>query len=186
MGFQILDGKGRGYSAEVSDSNKLLVSAVISTQEHYANHNQGRGYYLPFSATPTGAGDCFLYVKNSDSTRALSIEGMWLKSEADDYIDLKLNDEGTPVGGTDITPVNMNTASGRLADGTFQSGNDITGLSGGSTFLRLYHANTKGSVYTNFDMDVILGANGVLTMYVGTGTTALAGTLSLNFHGTNN
>ena len=185
MGFQIEDGKGTGNQAEVK-SNKLLVSGVFSTQEHYANHNQGKAFNLLFNATPTGAGDCFLYMKNEDPEYALSIEGLWLKMEADDFIDVKINDLGTPVDGNDITPVNLNSISASQAIGTFQSGNDITGLSGGKNAHKLFHVNTKESIYRNFNMDIVLGNNGTLSLYAGAGTVAIYGTLVFNYHGTNN
>lgn len=185
MGLQILDGKGTGEAAEVK-GNKLLVSGVISSQEHYANHNTGKAFNMLFSATPTGGGDCFMYMKNQNSDLALSIEGFWLKMEADDYVEIKLNDIGTPLGGSDVTPVNANTISGAIADGTFLQGNDITGLNGGDTILKIHHASSKESIYRNFNMDLILGANGVLSMYVGTGTTLIEGIIVFNYHGTNN
>jgi hypothetical protein len=76
MGFIIEDGKGSRNAAEVKN-NKLLVSGVVSTQEHYANHNQGRGYNINFiNVTPTDADDCFFYMQNTDPEYALSIEGI--------------------------------------------------------------------------------------------------------------
>ena len=39
---------------------------------------------------------------------------------------------GTPVGGNTATPSNLNLGSGKTATGTFQTANEITGLSGGS------------------------------------------------------
>jgi hypothetical protein len=181
----IEDGAGTGQTVSVKN-NKLQVSAVVSSQEHYANHNQGEGFNLVFSATPTGAGDCFLYIKNENPDLALSIEGFWLKDASNEYIEIKLNDIGTPIGGTDIVPVNVNTASARNALGTFQNGADITGLSGGDTIHKIYHASSNESIYRNFNMDVVLGAGGVLTMYAGTGTTAIEGVIVFNYHGTNN
>jgi len=185
MGFQIEDGKGTGSQAEVK-GNKLLVSGVFSTQEHYANHNQGMAYSLLFNATPTGPGDCFMYLKNGNPDYALSIEGFWLKMEADDYVDLMLSAEGDPIGGDDITPVNLNTVSAIQAIGTFKQGNDITGLSGGKRAYRMYHANTKESIYRNFNMDIVLAAGGIISFNIGAGTVPIAGALIFNFHGTNN
>jgi hypothetical protein len=125
-------------------------------------------------------------MKNTDPSEALSIEGIWIKLAADDYIDITLNDEDVPIGGTETTPINLNTASARKANGTFLNGADITGLSGGSIAQRLYHANSNGSVYINFNQDIVLGVNGVFSLYIGTGGVALEGMLPINFHGTNN
>ena len=142
----------------------------------------GLSFGLLFSATPTGAGDCFLYIKNQSGVYDICVEGFSLWLAADEYIDVKLGDTGTPVGGTTITPINLNTGSGTVVSGTFQNGNDITGLSSGVTVNRIYHASSQASVYTNFEQDLILKPNGVLTMYCQTGTTVLHGTLDLNVH----
>lgn len=182
MGLQIEDGTGKGYLASVNDNNQLRVSAVTSTIEHYANHNQGRAYNLNFSVTPTSAGCCFLYMKNTDSEREISIEGVYIMTEADDYIDFKFDDVGTPSNGTVITPVNLNTRSGNVAIGSFQSGNQIKSLSGSVLVQRLYHANSAASVYTNFEQDIVLDTNGVLTAYIGTGGSFLYGTVVFNYH----
>lgn len=184
MGIMIEDGKGNGGHAEVKD-NKLLVSGVFSTQEHFANHNQGRGYNVSFNVTPS-ASSCFFYIKNDDEDYALSIEGIWLRMETDEYIDVKLRDFGTPTNGIDVVPVNMNSASARQANGEFQYGTNIGGLSGGSTGLRIYHAGTYESIYRNFNMDIILGANGVFSLYCGNGSIPISGTVVFNYHGTHN
>jgi len=179
--MQIEDGKGSGSKAGVSFHNRIMVDSVAVSVEHHINHQFGRAFNLLFDATPTGAGDCFLYMKN-DAGRDLIVEGFWLKLVADEYIDIKLNDSGTPSGGGAIVPVNLNGGSGNVADGTFEDGNDITGLSGGSTSHRIYHASSTGSDYHNFNQDIIIPKNSTLTMYCQTGTTALAGMLVFNFH----
>jgi len=182
MGIEI-SGGARNNIANVDDDNRLSVNAITQSTEHHANHLNGLAFSLLFSATPTGAGDCFLYVKNqSENDAIVSGFGLWLV--ANEYIDVKLRDVGTPIGGTDITPANLNSGSGNSATGTFLNGNDITGLSGGTTVGRFYHVSGSGTDCTNFEQDVILKKNGVLTMYVQTGTTALAGHLNFNYHET--
>lgn len=177
----IEDGAGQGKSAGVSDENRLLVEAITSSTEHNANHHAKTAYNLLFSVTPTGLADCFLYFKNESETD-LVIEGMKLWLAANEYIDLKLGDVGDPIGGTAITPVNLNSGSANSAEGTFEHGVDITGLSGGTTIDRIYHASSQESKEHNFEQDIILVKNGILTMYIQTGTTPLAGTLYFNYH----
>lgn len=186
MGFQLEDGTGKGYLASVSSDNKLRVAAVISSQEHYENHNQGRGFSAIFESTPVSGG-CFIYIKNTDTVYDLSIEGFWLKMEADDYIDINFNDIGTPTNTNSVTPRNLNTGSGNVAIGSFYSGNNIGGLSSGNRIYRLYHANTKESIYRNFNMDIILAQNGILTMNMGAvGGTPISCMLIFNYHGVHN
>ena len=176
MGFVIEDGKGSGISAGVSGTNRLLTTSISASPEHAANHNDGEAYSLLFDATPAGAGDCFFYMKNTGE-KDIIVEGFYFHLEANEYVDVKLNDSGTPVGGGSITPVNLNTGSGNTATGTFQDGNDITGLSGGSTVYRIYHASAQSSTYHNFEQDLIIKKNGVLTFYIETGTAALDGVI---------
>lgn len=183
MGLVLEGGTGKGYSAGVTADNRMMVDAISYTIEHYINHKTGQAYNVLFSATPTGAGDCFLYVKNQ-SENALSIEGVRLHLPASEYIDLKVGDIGTPVGGSNITPSNLNAGSGNIATGVFQNGNDITGISGGVIVERIYHLTSLGSEYYNFDQDIIIPKNGVFAAYCEAGTTALAGTLVINFHDT--
>lgn len=185
MGFQIEDGTGTSKTAKVDDNNHLVVNAVSQSIEHYVNHVDGNAFNLLFAATPASTSDCFIYMKNTD-TIPISVEGFSLWLVADEYIDVKLNDSGTPVGGSNITPANLNSGSGNIPKGTFQQGNDITGLSGGITVDRLYHASSQKSILYNFEQDVILKTNGVLTMYVQTGGTALAGKIIFNLHGETN
>jgi hypothetical protein len=184
MGLMIEDGTGKGFLASVNSNNKLNVAAVVSSQEHYTNHKQGRAYSINFSATPT-SGSCFFYMKNNSTAYDLSIEGIWLYMEADDYFEIKLGDAGTPVGGSSVTPVNLNTSSGYLPEGTFLNGGDITGLSGGSVAYKLRHANCSCSVYWNFEQDIILGQNGIFTIYSGLTGSYMEGMLDFNYHDSN-
>ena len=179
-GFTIDDGKGSGKSAEVDENNHLVVNSITQTIEHYINHVDGNAFNLLFAATPASTGDCFIYMKNT-SDDDFSVEGIWLWLAADEYVDVKLDDTGTPVGGSAITPANL-SGSGNTPTGTFQQGNNITGLSGGTTVDRIYHASSQESQSYNFDQDIILRKNGVFTMYIQTGTTALAGKIVFNIH----
>lgn len=174
MGLQIESGTGNAKAASVNERFRLLTETISASPEHYINHNLGMAFVANFSATPAGPGDCFFYMKNTGNDNII-IEGFALKLAASEYIDIKLGDAGTPAGGSDITPVAANSGSGNTPIATIENGNDITGLSGGNKLYRIYHETGPATVYTNFEMDVVLTKNGVLTMYVQTGTTALEG-----------
>jgi hypothetical protein len=181
MALTIGDGKGTGKTVGVDNDNRMRVNSVSQSIEHFINHVKGQAYNLLFSATPTGVGDCFLYFKNESETDVI-IEGFWIHLEANEYVDIYLDQTGNPAGGSDITPANLNSGSGASAEGTFQHGNDITGLSGGTQIHRIYHASSQGSIYHNFNQDIILTKNGVFTMYVETGTTQIDGVIVFNYH----
>lgn len=178
--MMIEDGKGSGKKAEVTTRNKLSVYAVTESEEHDANET-GRAYSIPFSATPTGTDDCFFYFKNTGEKDVI-FEGIGVKLVADEYIDIKIKDIGTPSGGSATTPVNLNAGSGGTLSATVQDGNNITALSGGSTAYRIYHASANETKYTNFEQDIIVTKNQTLTLYIQTGTTALEGFLNCYEH----
>ena len=177
----IEDGRGKGYFAQVDKYNKLQTDAVTQTAEHAANHELGKAFHWVFSQTPTGANDCFLYIKNSDDDD-LVIEGIWFQVGTNEQVICKLGDTGTSSGGTTATPVNNSTLSSKTAEGTFEAGNDITGLSGGSTVEKYWLAAGNESKHFNFEQDIILGKNGVFTMYAVTGGIQINGTVVFNYH----
>ena len=184
MGFTIDDGTGSGRSTGVDEDNRLKVNAVTQTTEHFANHIKGEAYNVLFSATPSGAGVCFFYMKN-ESENDLVIEGVNVFMQSDQYIDVYLNDTGIPANGNEIIPVNLNSGSGNNALGVFEDGATITGLVQGSKIFRLYHASSAESNYINFNQDVVLKKNGILTLYIETGLSLIEGHLAINFHDPN-
>lgn len=175
------DGEGNGRIAGVNKRNRLKTSAVTCDCGKFVNIIDGEAYALNFDATPTGANDCFLYIKNTDDDKDLIIKGFGLKLAASEYLDIKIGDSGTATGGGAIVPVNLNSSSGLSASGTFEDGNDITGLSGGSIAYRIYHLTNAGTTYYEFKQNIILKKNGIFTIYVQTGTTALAGYIDMNY-----
>jgi len=174
MGLQIESGSGNGKVLEINDQNRLLANCVVASPEHHANIVEGDSYSVNFSATPTGPGDCFLYMKNEDD-RDMVLEGVGLYLAATEYFEVYIGQVGAPVGGTTITPTNLNAGSGNTADGTFENGNDITGMSGGSLAYRYYHLSANETTYHNFEQDIVIPKNYTATVYIQTGTTALNG-----------
>ena len=173
------DGKGRGYLAGVSSENRMMAEAITYSGEHHANH-EGNAYNMLFDVTPTGAGDCFLYIKNSN-TVDLVIEGLWLRTASAEQVNMKLGCTGTPSGGSDITPANLNAGSNSAALGTFQAGNDITGLSGGTIINKGWVTNTA-TTFFSFEQSVILPQNTNYSLWVVTGAVNLAGTIVFHYH----
>lgn len=181
MGFIIEDGKGTGKTAAVTSNNQLQTFSISLSIEHHINHAHGEAYNVLFEVTPGDSNYCFFYMKNGHEFDMV-VEGMWIHNTASEYIDVKLLDLGTPSGGTDVTPANLNGGSSKTATGTFQQGANITGLSGGVTNHRLWHLGSAGHSNHNFDQDIIIPKNGVLTLYAGTGTTSISGFLVFNYH----
>mgnify|MGYP001031209463 FL=1 len=156
----IQDGKGTGKVAEVDANNMLAVKAVTITEEHYATHTQGKGWHIVVQQTPTGANDNFLYFKNISEDETYIIEGFDSRVASAETIEVYLNPNGTTSGGTDVTPTISNTSHQATSmSATIEAGNDITGLSNGNLFHRIYLTNTD-TKHTNFNLDLALEPGG--------------------------
>jgi hypothetical protein len=182
MGLMIEDGSGKGYQAKVDSENLLHVYAISESLEHHANIIHGQSYNFLFSETVSGAGDCFLYMKNY-SDEDIIIEGIQLNTASDETIEIMLGDVGTPLGGTDVMPANLNAGSNNEADGVFQTDANLTGISGGYVILRYFVEGGGSSSFYNFDQDVILSKNRVLTLYATNGSILVNGFLTFFYHG---
>ena len=178
MGFTIEDGTGDGYNAKVNNRNMLNTSAVVSSVEHYVNRKEGNSYNLLFSVlTASGTDNCVLYIKNEGESD-LIFEGITTRSTSDEVLEIKLKDAGVPVGGSDITPANLNAGSANQVTGTFQVASSITGLSGGTAIFKFFMVGADKSTHYNFEQDVILPKNRTLTFYCANGNTQIDGFLS--------
>ena len=182
MGLQI-EGHSNGYIAGVTDEGRLKVSSNNFTQEHHICHHEGQAYSFGVSVTPTGAGDCFLYVKNNSDTDMIVSEFM-LRAATDEIIQFKLGDTGTPVNGTTGTPVNRNAGSGNVANVTALYGVDITGLSGGSNVMGMFLKGGETSVRVEPKSGFIIPKNKTITGYVTTGGIAIMVGMGISFHST--
>jgi len=188
------DNKGRfkkggtGRIAGVNEENRIIVEAVSASVEHHVNHHDGAAFNALFAVNPDGADDCIFYLKNEDD-KDLVIEGVWWQTSAAEEVYYQIGDTGTAVktNGADITPVNLNAGSGKTADAVCYSNTadgavDITGLSGGSTFQKLWLTSAT-SEFFNMGQDVILPKNQTFTICCVGGDTLLRGTVVFNFHG---
>jgi len=181
----ILDGKGRGTSAGVSDENRLYVNAISASAEHHTNHHDGEAYNLLFSQSPTAADDAILYIENKNDID-LILEGIELSVDAACTVYMKIGDSGTPNNPTAITPVNLNSGSGKNADGTFYQGADLdnagASLTGGTkTNHWIFRAATDTHCY-NLSQDIILKKSGTITLWCDSSAATVTGWVSMNYH----
>jgi len=180
MGLEIEDGKGRGISVGVNGDFRLLTTTVSRPFEEYINEN-GDLYHVLFDKDPDGNDDCIVYVKN-ESTMRMYIFGLMMYIGAACEVTWKLGVEGTPAGGTDVTPVSMNATSGKTADGTFQHGTDITGLSGGNDIHIYIFTAAKASAGYRPESTIILDKNDTFAVYVDTAGVRIAGHVGFGYH----
>jgi hypothetical protein len=185
--MRITGGTGNGYSAKVSDENRLYVHAVSETGEHHANHSEGTAFNAICAVNPDGAADVIFYLKNTGE-KDIVIEGVWWQTSAAEEVYYRLGDTGTAVAtsGAAITPANLNAGSGEVADVTCYSNTgegavDITGLTAGVEIQRLWLSDAK-SVWFNAEQDIIVPKNKAFSILAVGGDTLLRFTVSFNVH----
>ena len=133
----------------------------------------------------TSSGDvCFAYIKNTDNID-MCLEEIGIRlggTSQTEIIKVLGNTTGTPVGGNPITPANLNLGSGKEADGTFQAGSEITGLSGGTELHRIYMGSSDTSTDFNFGQDIIVPKNNIITLWATNLSTEIDIVLLFNYH----
>lgn len=170
----IKDGTGAGYLAKVDKRGKLRVKSVSESIEHFTNHILGQAYSVSFEVTPTGAGDCFFYFKNTSPTQSMVVEGVCIHAASNEAVEVYLRDQGTPSGGTSLDATNLNTASNNVLDATIQTGSDITGLTQGNRAYRYYKPGNNETKRFNFEQDIIISPQQTFTLYAVTGAIELS------------
>lgn len=176
MGLTIEDGKGTGYQAEVDIRNMLHTHALIETAEHFASIS-GNAYNMVFSQTADSTGSFILYIKNQFE-EDLIFKGIQLRTSQDESVQVHINMAGTPSSGQATTATNLNAGSPFQAQGIFQVGNNITGLSGGSIVYPYFVKGGESSLYYRFEQDLIIPKNRVIGLSCENGSVKIDGILS--------
>lgn len=174
--MKIVDGTGTGKRVKVDDDNRFYTNSVSQSIEHFTNFFKGRSYSAVIQQTPTGASDYFFYMENTGSL-PIVIEGFSYRVASAESIDVKIGVSGTPAGGATASVTNLNSNSSKSPTGTYQTGNDITGLSNGSVAERIYLTSTETKNY-NFEQDVVIAQGGTFALSANTGGVQL----DLNLH----
>lgn len=176
------DPRGIGARQYVNAEGFALIVGPTFDFQHHVCHQHGQTYSFLFSVTPTGANDCFLYMKNTDDDDIVVTSLKCKATTTDEEITVKLGDTGTPAGTSTATPANRNGLYGANASGTFYTGNDITGLSGGTSIDYITIDADVGTEKFSWGSAIIVPKNQVFTLYATTGGIALKGSLSFYYH----
>jgi len=181
----IRDGAGDGYLVRVNSSNRLKASATTASIEHSINHEVGQAYNLLFEVTSSGSDAVILYMKNTSTTLDMVIEGIYLYVSQACELCIRRDATGTPVGGSDVVPANLNAGSNKEAVGIFQQGSAITGVDGTETTMFKYKFTGASSTkFYNFDQDIIVSRTRVITIECDTTGTLVSGMFPFNYHNT--
>lgn len=157
------DGKGRGYTARICNENMIATQSVISSVEMHHNIVYGSAYNIIFDVSPS-ASSPILYIKNEDD-RDMVLEGLNIRCSTDNIITIRHSNTGTLSNGTVLTPVSLNIGSRRTALGIFKSCNKLEALSVGTILFKYYIPGNYQTQNINFDEDIILPKNRVLTLW---------------------
>lgn len=171
----IIRDSSTGKAWDINPDGFGAINAFTSSLQYFANIVRKDSYSAVISETPTGAGDCFFYIKNI-SSYDLIITSLSFYSATAETIQMKLGDSGT-AGGThaDLLPASRNAGSGKTADVVCESGVDITGLSGGVVVDQFYATAEQKRV--EWGSRVIVAKNGIMSLYVVTGAVNIGCTL---------
>jgi hypothetical protein len=187
MGLMIEDGGGSGKNAHVNNEGMLKVSAASASIEHHINHHHGTAYTMSFSQAPTANDDCILYVKNASDTDMV-VEGFYLAVSAACEVYAEINNAGSLGDATSVsqTPVNVNAGSGLTAEGTFELGADLQAgtstLATGNEVGRGVFTAASNTAWYNFNQDLILPKNKVLTLWCDTAGVTVTAMMEFNYH----
>lgn len=175
------DGTGTGKKAGITNTNLLRVLSYNLEFEHYANHTLNSAYSVVFNQTPDDNGT-FLYLKNTDDDD-LSVSAITIYCDTTGIVEVRLGQTGTPVNGTDLTPTNRTSGTADTAECDCESGNNITGLSGGNLIDRIFCLGTYGSKKYAWRSGLLLPKNTTLTLNTQENSPVeIWGTLSIYFH----
>jgi hypothetical protein len=167
MSIFVEDGTGRGYKLGVTEENQGLVQAEIHELQHHISWNNGQAYQIWGTETAIAAAtQTILWVRNDSTTQNFIVSYMRLQvagesggtalTSAENYFQLGFG-RTYGSGGTEVTPVNMNQASGNVASLTAY--HESPTMAGTFTeFDRWYPGSDSMQVY-NKHGSMILGLN---------------------------
>lgn len=114
MATSILDGKGRGFVAAVTEENQLDVHAVVETELH-DRAEEGQAFTWASGTYSAAQDDTILMLKNTGDV-PLHITDMWIGSNTDTRVVVHIPTSEVTMAGTIITGVNLNTGRNDVAD----------------------------------------------------------------------
>lgn len=178
MSESILDGTTGAFRAKVDSDNRLWTLAISVPYQHHNAHTHQAAYSLVAQQTPTGADDCFVYLKNENSDD-LNVWELCLTCAAAEDIEV-WSVTGTAVG-TDYTPVNLYVGSGKQPQTTCKVGNDVTGLTK-VKLIKRYKMEAGKTQHIYVSTAIIVPESHAIAIYAVTGTALTDVCAEFDFH----
>ena len=136
MGFQILDGIGKGFLAGVNKRNQILTRAVSEGPLEDAVHLGNAAYWATTFALGTTNVEA-IYIQNTEADLNLHISRLQLANSVDTIWTIFEVTSVTAAGGTAITPSNPLLSSGVTRSENSFGDAAVTGTLTGTTLFTL-------------------------------------------------
>jgi hypothetical protein len=142
--FQLKDGKGRGYLAEVNIDNHLVTKSILSDNIHYRSVAEGDVYLLPMEFKQISGGTAeFAGILTYTGSRTLVMHKLFVStSEANTTVTEIMAATVMTSGGIAIDTVNMNTFSSKTLGCTLlhqnEGANPFTPYFAGGRIFKIY------------------------------------------------
>lgn len=144
MGFEITDGTGKGYSAGVDSTNRLLTSTINETSfEHAAESGDAYFIGIPVITLTTTATSAIFYLQNNED-RPLNLGNFFIFAEGitggtTNSFRVNFHKNPTTIGTifSATTALNQNFGSSNELDAVVYYGAQGSGVSGGTIVAQL-------------------------------------------------
>lgn len=166
--MKVSDGKGSGREAEVTGDFRLKTDAMSVSELHENSLNNEQVYMFStggfISITTTGTETGIFYLKNTSTTRNLTIHSVRTCGNQIQKVIFYKN----PTGGTLLSDetaaqsTNLNFKSSNTSEATVYKGADAKTVSGGTHIGQ--HVNNIGHSSVTTDDAIILGRNDSLAV----------------------
>jgi hypothetical protein len=172
MSFIIEGHSGRHLEVD------LLDQVEVRADQSRRNTERGLSFSMPINVT-TGGAAVIAFIQN-DGSSPVAITGGWLASTVDNIM-LFQTATGTPGSGTAATLRNRYLKFNTTLDGTYETGNGITGTTQVDEIDRIqFFATDHGQISLSYlkDSPIIISTGRIVTLDV-SGTGDVDGTLIL-------
>ena len=166
------DGKGRGFSAEVTDEQHLSVDATTDKRVSHESREHGRAFVWT-STFATGTTNVeVIYIKNTSTTRKLFIDSMRYSASGTAVFSV-FKHTGT-ASGTTITGENLNFTSSNDPEATSFGDSAVTAGTIGNAIAFLQVSSNSDS-NRDWNGEIILGEGDSIIVTCSTSVTVHLG-----------
>lgn len=178
MAFIIEDGTGQGHKVEVTKQNRVKTQSVVTTKDQDVNERTGKVWSASFeNLSPTATNDFIFYLQNTGDTD-IEVSDFRLSSETAATQVVIIGVDGTPSGGTSITPVSRRVGSSATASVVCEQGSDITGLTANGLIFYMNLAVVDTLYRLSTSSKIIIPKGKAIGIYVEEATASVTGVVS--------